>query len=222
MALLGTMSAMAAHEFNNLMTPVVTRAQDALSRDDLPTMRKALDRALVQAQKAIAITRHLLGLAGAGVDEPQAWPVAAAVQEAIETMTRPFEKDGIELRLDLPPELQVRARPILLEQVLLNLLLNARDAMKKRGGPLAITARREGDFVVIDIRDRGTGIPQQQLDQVINPFLASDPRDQPRDWQSVGMGLNVCRTIAHEHGASIQAAANEGAGCTFQIRWPAA
>jgi len=222
MALLGTMSAMAAHEFNNLMTPVVTRAQDALSRDDLPTMRKALDQALAHAQKAIAVTRHLLGLADAGEDAPRVCSVNAAVREAIDAVARPFDKDSIDLRVEVPADLRVRARPMLLEQLLLNLLLNAREAMKERGGSLTIGARREGDDVVIDVGDRGIGISQQRLDEVVNPFLAADPSAQPGDWHSVGMGLNVCRTITHQHGARIQASADAGGGCTFQIRWPAA
>jgi C4-dicarboxylate-specific signal transduction histidine kinase len=221
MALLGTMSAMVAHEFNNLMTPVVTRAQDALNRDDLPTMRKALDQALAHAQKAIVVARHLLGLADEGKDVPQACSVSDAVRKAVETLARPFDKDGIDLRVEVPADLRVRARPMLLEQLLLNLLLNAREAMRERGGALTICGRAEGDDAVIDVGDRGTGIPQQRLDEVVNPFLASEPDARPGDWHSVGMGLNVCRTIAHQHGARMRASANADGGCTFQIRWPA-
>jgi C4-dicarboxylate-specific signal transduction histidine kinase len=222
MALLGTMSAMVAHEFNNLMTPVVTRAQDALSRDDLPTMRKALDQALAHAQKAIGVTRHLLGLADEGENALRACSVNAAVREAVDAVARPFDKDGIDLRVKVSADLRVRARLMLLEQLLLNLLLNAREAMKERGGSLTIAARREGDDVVIDVRDCGTGISQQRLDEVVNPFLAAEPHARPTDWHSVGMGLNVCRMISHQHGARLRASANAEGGCTFQIHWPAA
>lgn len=221
MALLGTMSAMVAHEFNNLMTPVVTRAQDALDRDDPPTMRKALDQALAHAQKAIAVARHLLGLTDQGGQTPCVCSVNAAVREALETLGRPLHKGGIDLRVEVPTDLRVRARPMLLEQLLLNLLLNAREAMKERGGALTIAARREGSQVVIDVSDRGVGIAKQRLDQVVNPFLAADPSARPGDWRSVGIGLSVCRMISHQHGARLRASANAGGGCTFQIRWPA-
>ena len=144
-----------------------------------------------------------------------------SVREAVDAVARPFDKDGIDLRVKVPADLRVRARPTLLEQLLLNLLLNAREAMKERGGSLTIAARREGSQVVIDVGDRGVGIAQQRLDQVVNPFLAADPSAQAGDWRSVGMGLNVCRTITHQHGARMRASANAGGGCTFQIRWPA-
>jgi len=222
LAMLGTMSAMVAHEFNNLLTPVVARAQDALDRDDVPAMRKALDRTLVQAQKAITITQHLLGLARDSDEQPRVCNVAAAVQEAVESATRPFDKDAIELRVNVSPDLNVRARPVWLEQVLLNLLLNARAAMQSRGGVLSISAHRDGRHIAIDVCDSGTGFPPGQLENVLNPFLASDPKQQPCDWQAIGLGLNVCRTITRQHDATIQASTNDGPGCTFHLRWPAA
>lgn len=221
LALLGNLAAMVAHEFNNLMTPVIARAEASLSMDDTAFMRKALERTLVQSQRAIAVTRHLLDMAhdaAAGDDEPAS--VHAAVTEAIETITRPFEKDGITLELDVPEDLRVKARPELLCQLFMNLLLNARAAMKGLEGELRVSAHANGDFVRIDVCDSGQGIEPDRLEKVVNPFLAADPHENPNDWRETGIGLSVCRMIARHHGARLHATNNDGRGCTFTVCWP--
>ena len=72
----------------------------------------------------------------------------------------------------------------------------------------------------MEICDSGRGLPPEQIERVLNPFLAS-AANHSRDWQAVGLGLNVCRIIAHKYGANLTARANEGRGCTFSLRWPA-
>ncbi len=223
LAVLGSMTAMVAHEFNNLLTPIMVRAEAALTcADDIPFMRKALERALVQSQRAMSVTRHLLSLAHDQPRPVEACSVATAVHEAIETLTRPLDKDGIELHVGVPADLRVTAREDLLCQVLLNLLLNARQAMTGMRGSVAITAAAGDGQVQIDVRDSGRGIPRELLAKVFNPFLAADPYARANDWQQVGLGLNVCRVIARHHGATLQALANEDRGCTFRLCWPAA
>lgn len=221
-ALLGSMSAMVAHEFNNLMTPVVARAQLALLTGEAPATRKALDAALLNAQKAIAITSHLLGIARNDTDPQTVCDVDRAIQAAVEVTARPLDRDGIELRLNVPAGLCVAARPILFEQVLLNLILNARAAMREHSGVLAISARREGDDVLIEICDAGSGMAAEHIERVLNPFLAADPLLDAGDWRAVGLGLNVCRTITRQHRASLRFRLNEGSGCTAELCWPAA
>jgi len=223
LALLGSLTAMVTHEFNNLLTPIMARAEAALlSGDDLAFMRKALERTLVQSRRAKAVAELLLELAHRQQRPLESCSVAEAVREAVETMARPLEKDGIQLQVAVPEELRVRAHFDLLCQVLLNLLLNARRSMQDAGGMISITAVADGDKARIEVRDSGKGIPRDVLDKTINPFLAADPQQTPNDWQQVGLGLSVCRTIARSHGATIAAMANEGRGCTFQLCWPIA
>jgi C4-dicarboxylate-specific signal transduction histidine kinase len=221
LAAMGSMMAMITHEFNNLLTPLMVRAEAALMGEpDIAFMRKALERTLVQSQRALAVAQHLLDMAHDRPRPTQACGVANAVREALETMTRPFEKDGINVRVAVAENLQVCARQDLLCQVLMNLLLNARQAMKGVQGALSIRAAECDGHVEIEICDGGKGIPADVLNQVVNPFLAADPQARPNDWQQVGLGLSACRLIAHDFGATIQAFANEGRGCTFRVRWP--
>jgi signal transduction histidine kinase len=221
LALLGSMAAMVAHEFNNLLTPIMAPAEAAMSGNDVPFMRKTLARALTQSQRAMRITRLLLNLAHDEARPQSDCALAPIIREALDTLTRPLEKDGITLQLDVSEDLRVRAQPDLLCQLLLNLLLNARRAMEGASGILAITARPDGGGVQIEIRDAGKGIAPDLLDGVINPFLAADPNARPQDWQRVGLGLSVCRLIAHHHGATLEGARNADRGCTFRLRWPA-
>ncbi len=223
LALLGNMTAMITHEFNNLLTPVLARASAALNcADDAAFVRRSLERIVSQTQRAIAVSRRLLTLAQENGQVHEACSVAVAVREALATLTPPLEKDGITLRVSVPDDLRVAARAELLTQVLLNLLLNARRAMQKRPGTLAITAVVQGDAVQIDVRDSGCGLAPDLLDKVFNPFLAADPLRSPSDWQRVGLGLSVCRMITRHHGALLQGFANEDRGCTFRLLWPQA
>jgi signal transduction histidine kinase len=220
-AVLGALTAIIAHEYNNLMTPVLARAQDAVARDDVAAMRKALATTTRQTEKALRFTRRLLELANGKASPPEACRVADLVDAAITSAVRPFEKDGIELELCVLGELRIRAQPLLFEQLLLNLLLNARTAMKGRRGKLTIGARDAGAMIEIAVCDRGVGMPPRMLDEVVNPFLAGQ-NARPGERSPVGLGLNACRTIAQQHGATIRAEPNDGPGCTFRIRWPAA
>ena len=222
LALAGTTAAMMAHEVNNLMTPILARASDALAHDDPALWRHALDRSVVQVQKTIALCKHLLRLTDPADERDATSNVAAAVHEALEEAVRPFCKDGIELRVDVPAELYVRGRSLLLEQVLLNLLVNARAAMKGLRGSLAISARRDRGYVVIEVCDSGKGLTDDELATAYAPFLAAEAANDTTDWRRVGLGLHVCRLIAQEHGAALAVRANPDRGCTFVVRWPAA
>lgn len=221
-AILGSLAAIIAHEYRNLLSPVFTRAQDAVARDDVDLMRRALAVTVRQTQKVLDLTEQLLEI-GRGKELPMgACRLVELVEAAITSAVRPFEKDKIDLELCVADDLQVAARPVLFEQLMLNLLLNARSAMKPGGGRLSITGHRDGDMVVIDVRDSGVGMSPEMLSDVINPFLEADPTAQPGDWSAIGLGLHACRTIARQHGAKICALANDGPGCTFRLGWPAA
>jgi two-component system cell cycle sensor histidine kinase/response regulator CckA len=221
-ALLGSLSSIIAHEYNNLMTPVLARAQDAVARDDIVAMRKALTVTVAQTRQALNFTRQLLEVARSGDLPVQACCLTELVSAAVTAAVRPFEKDGIELVVDVPEHLKVRARPLLFVQALLNLLLNARAAMKGRTGKLSISACREDDHVLISVCDAGVGMSPDLLDNVVNPFLQAEDPGHPGTWGPVGLGLLACRTIAQRHGAMIHAQSNNGPGCTFHLRWPAA
>lgn len=219
---LGSLSSMVAHEFNNLMTPVLARAQFAVGGDDVAMMRKALDVTTSQVRRALDIARHILDFASGARASAEDTRVSDAVRDALLIITRPLDKSGIQVTTDIASDAHVQASPLLLTQVFVNLLLNARAAMAERGGRLTITAERDGLYVLMRFTDTGRGVPRERIDRVINPFLRGETSDQPDGWVAVGLGLNICRIIADAHQATIEMIPNEGAGVTMCLRWPAA
>ncbi len=222
LALAGTTTAMLAHEFNNLMTPVLARAIDAVQRDDPATMKKALERTVAQVQKAQTLMKYVLRITRPASDSADSCCcVADAVESALLEAVRPFAKDNIEVKLFVPRDLHARIRDLLLEQVLLNLLINARDAMVDRRGEITIFAERVRDEVHLSVSDNGRGIAPEAIEERFAPFLAGDARADA-NWRRVGLGLQVCRLIVQDHHGRISVSANAERGCTFEVVLPVA
>ncbi len=170
LATLGTLAAMLAHEFNNLLTPIISYGQLALARpSDADLMKTAVTRSVQAAERAAKICSSLLGFAASESEAPSA-SLRQAAQEAITCLGRDPKKDGLALTVDLP-DVEVAMPAVNLQQVLLNLVLNARKAMAPRGGSLAITGCVEGDRVRLDVADTGPGIPAAIRSRLFEPFV---------------------------------------------------
>jgi len=220
--MLGTLSGIIAHEYNNLMTPVVMRAQDALARGDVGAMKKALAVTEHQTNMALAFTREVIQMAQGQETAARACRASELIDSAVAASVRPLEKDAIELVVDVPEDLKIHARPRLFVQALLNLILNARKSMEGRRGKMSITATRAGDRVVFAVKDRGVGLPRDVLDNELTPFFNAEPNGCQPEHKTAGLGMQACRMIAWDHGATISAQNNNGPGCTFFMNWPAA
>jgi len=240
LATLGTLSAIVAHEFNNLLTPVISYCQLALANSDdanpdLPLMRKALQRALDGAEKAAHISSSMLGFGREAEDEQPVAVIGGVVEEVFTCLARDPKKDGIQLRLDLPAELRVAISPVALQQVLLNLVLNARTALRQSGGTLAITARpSDAGRVLITVADTGPGIASDLLPRIFEPFVTrpivaaksakakGNPAAERRERKGTGLGLAVCRDLVKQAHGTIEVESHVGKGTTFRIELPAA
>ena len=233
LATLGTLAATVAHEFNNLLTPGSNYAQLALRSLDAPApdlalVRKALTKCQAAGVKAEKICSAILGFArAAGPAEPAArCEVAAVVEEAVATLGRDPEKEGIALRRHVEPGLSVAVDALQLEHVLVNLLVNARQALAgKRHGTLSISAAREatagGAGVRIEVADTGCGIPPDRLPHIFDPFYTTKGGTDGTA-KGTGLGLNLCRQIVERHGGHIRADSTPGRGTTFCLLLPAA
>jgi len=162
---------------------------------------------------------------GRNASEPPQATRLAEVINAVLIMIRPqLAGHGIEVDTsDVDQAAMVQARPNSLEQVLLNLFLNAEHALVARSeeepeheGRITLQTRREGDGVALIFDDNGTGIPPQALKKLFDPFFTTKP---PK--QGMGLGLSISYEIIHELGGEISAA-NNGDGARFIIRLPAA
>jgi two-component system NtrC family sensor kinase len=216
LAATGTLAAGVAHEVNNPLASVSSLIQMLQKNPtfDAATVEK-LKLISAQIQRITQVTRDMLDFA-------RVRPAAKSlidINEAIEKSLRlaSFDESFQKLRLerifaeDLP---QVFADGDQLQQVFLNLFLNARDAMPEGGGLFITTARFDGQ-IRIDIADSGFGIDKKNLAQIFDPFFTTKPAGK-----GTGLGLAVCYGIITAHGGRIETAENNGHGTRFVITLP--
>jgi signal transduction histidine kinase len=223
LATLGTIASIVAHEYNNILTPVISYAQLALADpDDHALMRKAVEKALAGAERAAKISSSLLGFARDSDDEPVAL-LPATIADAISCLGRDLEKDGITLQLDVP-DVMVALPPLNLQHVMLNLILNARKAMK-RGGRLRIVGSQDGSEVRLEVADTGPGVPAEILDRLFEPFVTQELDSSiaaSMESKGTGLGLCICRELLRNAGGRIELANTPGQGATFLLTLPCA
>lgn len=220
LASLGTAAAMLAHEFNNLMSPVVGYAKYAVDSKDPELMVKALTMTLKQTAIVTGMSDRILGLAASETQAVARVNVQSAVADAEACLCRDLSKDGIRLVNEVDPAVHVMADPRQLQQVLFNLLLNARQAIKHRNGRIRVSAEAAGERkVAIHVADNGCGIPAEALSDIFDAFYTT--KDDRPDKSGLGLGLTLCRDIVEEHHGAIDVASELGKGTTFTITLPA-
>jgi signal transduction histidine kinase len=224
LATIGTIASVIAHEFNNLLTPIVSYCQYALTSaqgdaPDMPLIAKALNKAYQSAEKAGKICAAMLSLAR-GESSFASIPVQKLVDEVLMVLARDPQKDGIALRVHVPPELCVLGDEVQLEQVLLNLLINARQAMLGKGGSLTIKAAVDEPHVKIQVIDTGPGIPDKNLPKIFQPFFTTKGTARQGESKGTGLGLAICKQIIEHHGGRIAVESEIGRGTTFSVYLP--
>jgi signal transduction histidine kinase len=183
---------------------------------------KALSRSFQSATKAGRICQSMLSLArGESTFGPV--PVQQLVDEVLTVLARDPKKDGLALRVHVPPDLAVQGDPVQLEQVLLNLLINARQAMLGKGGALTVKAAPVDETEVrLQVIDTGPGIPEKLLPRIWEPFFTTKATARRGETRGTGLGLAICKQIIEHHKGRIDAASELGKGTTFTIHLPAA
>ncbi len=221
LATLGSATCMIAHEINNLLTPLTTYAALAVQNpDDAELAKKVLDKTVRNCQRASKVMQSMLAMANGHRQQREEACVRKLVEEVFTCLCRDFAKDGITVQTSIPEELQVHCVPVQIEQVLMNLILNAREAMLPGGGFLKVKARADGDRIEIVVSDTGSGISPEHLQCIFRPFFTTkNGTDRPAGSGS-GVGLAFCRRIVDAHGGEITAASKSGQGSTFTIRLP--
>jgi len=226
LATIGTIAAVIAHEFNNLLTPIVSYSQFALTsaesdNPDMPLICKALSKAYQGSSKAGKICQSMLGLAR-GESFFGEVQVQQMVDEVLLVLARDPQKDGIALRVQVQPGLTVQGDAVQLEQVLLNLLINARHAMLGRGGSLTVKAQAsdDGSELKLQVIDTGPGIPEKLLPKIWEPFFTTKGTARKGETKGTGLGLAICKEIVEHHKGRIEVQSDVGKGTTFTIHLP--
>jgi len=218
MASLGVLAAGVAHEVNTPLTGISSYTQLLMEHvPDGSPERRMLEKIETQAFRAARMVNGLLHLSrSAPVDEAERRTVDlnAVVGDVTALLEPQLEKARIRVRSDLQPgTLPVLGFESKLQQVFLNLFINARDAMP-RGGWLSVTTRGEGADAVVEVADTGTGISPDVLERIYDPFFTTKPMGQ-----GTGLGLAITYGIVREHDAAIQCQSAPGQGTRFTVRF---
>jgi len=222
LATLGSATAMIAHEINNLLTPLANYAALAAQNpQDRELAAKVLDRTVRNCQRAAKIMQSMLAMANGQSQEREDAPVKDLVEEVFACLCRDFQKDGITVETRIPAELQVHCIRVQIQQVLMNLILNAREAMLPGGGILKVTAVANAQHIDIVVSDTGRGVTPNDLRNIFRPFFTTKSGStHPADGSGSGVGLAFCRRIVDAHGGEIGVESAPGRGSAFTIRLP--
>jgi signal transduction histidine kinase len=223
-AAMGELSGPLAHELNQPLTAILSNAQAAQQMQNTGTLDEATLAEILQdvaddAKRAGEVIRRLRSLIRRGEVERVRLDINAVIADVLrlvrnDLMARRVQADT-ELAFDLPP---VWGDRIQLQQVVLNLVLNACDAMDAVPRPCRVLVRSERTAeggIRVAVADQGCGIAPEQVGRMFEPFFTTKER-------GLGLGLSVCRTIVEQHGGAIEARNNAGGGATLRFTLPAA
>jgi len=215
---IGLLAAGVAHEVNTPLAVISTYAQllaKQISDDEQKS--KLLDKIAKQTFRASEIVNSLLSFSRTSPTEFVEVDVSKVIHETLNLVEHQLRDSGVEVKLDSPPALPpVKGNAGKLQQVFLNLFLNARDAMDA-GGTLAIHVWSENGFARIDVADTGQGIAPEHLERIYDPFFTTKAARK-----GTGLGLSVTYGIVREHGGSIEVESRPGAGSRFRVEFPLA
>lgn len=222
LASMGTVSYMIAHEINNLLTPLKSYASLALSDlDDRALNEKALQKVVRNCDRTTKIMDSMLSLAGGETQSQDDICLRELVEEIFTCLCRDFGKDGITVDIRIGEDLTISGVPVQIQQVLMNLILNARDAMLPGGGVLTIEAAETEDTIEIAVSDTGSGIDPENLANIFDMFFTTKAHKRSAAENSgAGLGLAFCKMIMDKHEGSISVESEPGGGSTFRISLP--
>ena len=221
MAALGELAGTTTHEFNNVLMTILNYAKLGLRHKDEPTRDKALNKILAAAQRAEKITNSVLGLARNRKVEFAPTELAGLVEESLVLLEREMQKYRVAVRCELAVVPPVRAVGNQIQQVLINLMTNARQAMPN-GGELIIRLSHDASSGMVDlmVRDSGTGIPQDQLPKIFDRYFSTKDGPDASGKGGTGVGLSTCKDIIDSHQGRLRVESTVGRGTAFTIRLP--
>jgi two-component system NtrC family sensor kinase len=225
LASLGELAAGIAHEINNPVAIMVEEAgwiEDLLEEEDfkqgenLDEFRRAVTQIRNQGTRCKEITHKLLSFARKTDPQIQEIQLNDVIQEVVGVSEQRARFSNVKITTHLPPELPaVHVSPTEMQQVFLNLVNNALDAMNQKGGKLDITSRSDGQFAIVDVSDTGLGIPEAIMQRLFDPFFTTKPVGK-----GTGLGLSICYGIIEKLGGKITVNSAVGVGTIFHVWIP--
>jgi signal transduction histidine kinase/FixJ family two-component response regulator len=221
LAALGQMLSGVAHELSNPLTSIAGYAHRLLARQDLPGRTEEVRQIYQEAERAGAILRQLLLNARETLPERRLVSLNQVVERVMDLQRFSLAAEKIRVELDLAPALPfVQGDPGYLQQVLMNLVGNARQALEQhgQGGTIRVHTQRIAERrILLEVADNGPGIPQAILARIFDPFFTTKPAGV-----GTGLGLAIVLSVVREHGGQVHVLSPPQGGAVFQIELPAA
>ncbi len=221
LAALGQMVSGVAHELSNPLTSILGYAQRLLLRSDAGGHYEEIRRIFAEAERAGAILRRMLLAARESAPERKAVPLNPIIQRTIELQRFSLAAERIRVDVQLEADLpQVVGDAGQLQQILMNLLGNARQAIEAQGhgGTICVrTQRTEDNRVRLEVSDSGPGIPEGIMARIFDPFFTTKPAGV-----GTGLGLSIVLSLVREHGGQVHVSSPRGSGAVFVVELPAA
>jgi len=219
MAAIGRLVSGVAHELNNPLAGILGYAQ-LVSRCELdPSTRRMTDVILTQAERAGKIVQNFLSLAAKTEPKRIAFDLNDTIRNVIQLREYQESVDNIVVTADLSEDLPYAwGDPHQMEQVFLNLVVNAEDAIAdnhRRPGAIQVRTFVEGGHIQVTVNDNGSGIHARDMARIFDPFFTT--KDKHR---GTGLGLSICAEIVKDHGGELYAWSSYGSGSTFTLELP--
>lgn len=223
MTALGELVGTTTHEFNNVLMTIINYAKMGLRHKDAATRDKSFDKILTAANRAARITTGILALARNRSQSFEPTDLVRVIEDSMMLLEREMQKYRIRVELAIdratPPAL---ANGNQIQQVLMNLLINARQAMPQ-GGIIAVKLVHDvaTQTVELMVRDSGHGMPPEVLHRIFDPYFSTKSGPDETGKGGTGLGLATCRDIIENHHGRIRVESTPGKGTAFTIKLPA-
>jgi signal transduction histidine kinase len=223
MAALGELVSTTTHEFNNVLTTIINYAKLGLRHKDEQSRDKALAKILAAAGRAEKITNGVLGMARNRGHERVPTDLAKLIESSLVLLEREMQKYRILVEVQFEPAPPALVCGNEIQQVLLNLLTNARQAMP-RGGRILIRVAPDAAANTVDltVRDSGSGIPAEVLPRIFDRYFTTKSGPDASGKGGTGVGLAMCREIIESHEGKIRVESTVGVGTAFTLKLPVA
>jgi signal transduction histidine kinase len=220
-ASLGELLGTTTHEFNNALTTILNYARLGLRHRDQPTRDKALERILSAGTRAAKITASVLSMSRNRATRFEPVDMTVLVEDVLVLLERELMKYRVQVEREFAPVPRVSANPGQLQQVLINLMVNARQAMPNGGRLILRLAHDEATgFVDVMVRDTGSGMTPEVMRRIFEPHFTTKAGPDETGKGGSGMGLASCREIVEAHRGRIRVESAPGRGTAMTIRLP--
>ncbi|QEG21530.1 Sporulation kinase D [Mariniblastus fucicola] len=222
MTALGELVSTTTHEFNNVLMTIMNYAKMGMRYDDKETRDKAFDKINQASNRAVKITNSVLGMARNRSEHFEQTDLKRIIDETMVLLERELQKYRISVEMDLGENVaEVSAIGNQVQQVLLNLLINARQAMPD-GGRLLIKLKNDevSKSVHLSVRDFGTGMTDETMRKIFEPYYSTKEGPDESGKGGTGLGLAACKNIIEAHGGKIRVESAIGKGTNFTIKLP--